>query len=100
MRFISIDFLRGIAAFGIVGCHLSLMPRTDGGALVTSLCDFNVGLFAALAGVLMSGVKESRGSFRRYEYGRLSFASIGNTRIVGSYNAADRSAIFGECCWW
>lgn len=27
MRFISIDFLRGIAAFGIVGCHLSLMPR-------------------------------------------------------------------------
>ena len=58
MRFISIDLLRGIAAFGIVGCHLSLSPRSDGGALVTSLCDFNVGLFAALAGFLMSGVKD------------------------------------------
>lgn len=57
MRLISIDLLRGIAAFGIVGCHLSLSPRSDGGALVTSLCDFNVGLFAALAGFLMSGVK-------------------------------------------
>ena len=58
MRFISLDLLRGIAAFGIVGCHLSLSPRSDGGALVTSLCDFNVGLFAALAGFLMSGVKD------------------------------------------
>ena len=57
MRFISLDLLRGIAAFGIVGCHLSLSPRTEGGVLVTSLCDFNVGLFAALAGFLMSGVK-------------------------------------------
>ena len=55
MRIISLDLLRGIAAFGIVGCHLSLSPRSDGGALVTSLCDFNVGLFAALAGFLMSG---------------------------------------------
>ena len=58
MRIISLDLLRGIAAFGIVGCHLSLSPRTEGGALVTSLCDFNVGLFAALAGFLMSGVKD------------------------------------------
>lgn len=58
MRLISLDLLRGIAAFGIVGCHLSLSPRTEGGALVTSLCDFNVGLFAALAGFLMSGVKD------------------------------------------
>ena len=58
MRIISLDLLRGIAAFGIVGCHLSLSPRSDGGALVTSLCDFNVGLFAALAGFLMTGVKD------------------------------------------
>ena len=57
MRLVSLDLLRGIAAFGIVGCHLSLSPRTEGGALVTSLCDFNVGLFAALAGFLMCGVK-------------------------------------------
>ena len=56
MRLNCFDLLRGVASFGIVGCHLSLSPRTEGGALVTSLCDFNVGLFAALAGFLMSGV--------------------------------------------
>lgn len=58
MRLVSLDLLRGIAAFGIVGCHLSLSSRTEGGALVTSLCDFNVGLFAALSGFLMGGVKD------------------------------------------
>ena len=58
MRNFGIDLLRGLAAFGIVGCHLSLPNRTDGGCLVTALCDFNVGLFAALAGFLMGGLKE------------------------------------------
>lgn len=58
-----LDLLRGIAAFGIVGCHLSLFPRTIGGNLVISLCDFNVGVFAALAGFLMWGAK---GSSREY----------------------------------
>lgn len=57
MRNFGIDVLRGLAAFGIVGCHLSLLDRTDAGCLVTALCDFNVGLFAAVAGFLMSGVK-------------------------------------------
>lgn len=55
MRIAGIDLLRGVAAFGIVGCHLSLAPRTAGGELVTALCDFNVGLFAAVAGFLMCG---------------------------------------------
>lgn len=57
MRNLGIDVLRGLAALGIVGCHLSLPERTDMGWLVTSLCDFNVGVFAAVAGFLMSGVK-------------------------------------------
>ena len=57
MRYDGIDLLRGLAAFGIVGCHLSLSERTDAGDLVTALCDFNVGVFAAVAGFLMSGVK-------------------------------------------
>ncbi len=57
MRYLGIDVLRGLAAFGIVGCHLSLLDRTDAGCLVTALCDFNVGVFAAVAGFLMSGVK-------------------------------------------
>lgn len=56
-RCIGIDLLRGIAAFGIIGCHLSLSPRTVGGDLVTALCNFNVGVFAAVAGFLMYGGK-------------------------------------------
>lgn len=48
-----LNLLRGIAAFGIVGCHLSLSPRTGGGEWVTALCDFNVALFAAISGFLM-----------------------------------------------
>lgn len=53
MRLNGLDWLRGIAAFGIVGCHLSLAPRTSGGEWATALCDFNVGLFAAISGFLM-----------------------------------------------
>ena len=58
MRYDGIDLLRGIAVFGIIGCHLSLPDRTDAGWLVTALCNFNVGLFAALAGFLMGGVND------------------------------------------
>lgn len=61
MRLTGIDFLRGMAALGIVGCHLSLAPRTAGGNLVTALCDFNVGLFAAVAGFLMCGRSDGKG---------------------------------------
>ena len=58
-KFHGLDLLRGIAAFGIVGCHLGLSQRTSGGAWVTALCNFNVGLFAAISGFLMnSGTKE------------------------------------------
>lgn len=48
-----ITLLRCVAAFFIVGCHLQLFPRTAGGAAITSLCDMNVGLFAAISGFLM-----------------------------------------------
>lgn len=53
-KFHGLDWLRGIAAFGIVGCHLGLSPRTLCGEWVTALCNFNVGLFAALSGFLMA----------------------------------------------
>lgn len=56
-----ITFLRAVAAFMIVGCHLQLLPRTTGGALVTSLCDMNVGLFAAISGFLMVWSLEKSG---------------------------------------
>ena len=73
MRYDGIDLLRGLAAVGIVGCHLSLPDRTDAGCLVTSLCDFNVGLFAAVAGFLMGGVKEAGGvrAYAKKRAGRL-----------------------------
>ena len=54
MKLISIDLLRGIAAFMIVGCHLVLSPRTDAASSITHFCNFAVGLFAALSGFLMS----------------------------------------------
>lgn len=54
MKHHGIDILRGIAAFGIVGCHLGLNERTSGGAWVTALCNFNVGMFAVISGFLMS----------------------------------------------
>lgn len=63
VRIAGIDLLRGIAAFGIVGCHLSLSPRTAGGEWVTVLCDFNVGVFAAIAGLLMGWKNEADGRF-------------------------------------
>ena len=65
MRYAGIDLLRGIAAFGIVGCHLSLAPRTGGGCLITALCNFNVGLFATVAGFLMYGGRRD-GSWLEY----------------------------------
>ena len=49
-----LELLRGIAAFGIVGCHLLISPRTELGTSVTSFCDLNVGIFAAVAGFLMA----------------------------------------------
>ena len=48
-----IILLRALAAFMIVGCHLQLYPRTACGEFATSLCDVNVGLFAAISGYLM-----------------------------------------------
>lgn len=53
VRNTGIGVLRGFAAFGIVGCHLSLAPMSQGGAILLSFCDCNVAIFAALAGYLM-----------------------------------------------
>lgn len=50
MRLCGIDFLRGIAAFGIVGCHLVLGPRTAAGEWVTHFCNMNVAVFGVIAG--------------------------------------------------
>ncbi len=46
----ALELLRGIAAFGIVGCHLSLSPTTDGAKALNLFCDMNVCLFALISG--------------------------------------------------
>ena len=50
MRLYGIDLLRGIAAFGIVGCHLSLSPKTAAASWLLHFCDMNVAVFAVVAG--------------------------------------------------
>lgn len=45
-----IDWLRIIAAFGIVGCHLDLARMTDGARWLKEFTDLNVGIFAVVAG--------------------------------------------------
>lgn len=44
------DWLRILAAFGIVGCHLALSDMTEGALFVKRFPDLNVGVFAAVAG--------------------------------------------------
>lgn len=58
----SIEFLRGLAAFGIVGCHLALTPMTESALQLRALCDMNVCLFAALSGYLMAEGEIRNGS--------------------------------------
>jgi len=53
MHFTGIDWLRGVAAFFIVGCHIGLLDRTEGGFALTHFCDMNVGVFAAISGFLL-----------------------------------------------
>lgn len=67
-----IDVLRGIAAFGIVGCHLLLLPMSNAGRSLTSFCDMNVGVFAALSGYLMAtGLKGTWGDYVQKRVSRI-----------------------------
>ncbi len=47
---IGVEWLRAIAAFGIVGCHLCLSNMTSASLWLGSFTDLNVGVFAMLAG--------------------------------------------------
>ena len=67
-RRVEFDLLRGIAAFGIVGCHLLLSPRTASASALTSFCDLNVGVFGALAGFMMFG--RTSGGWLEYSWKR------------------------------
>lgn len=53
-RYVGFDWLRFIAAIGIVGCHLALPNMTDGAWWIKQFTDLNVGVFAAIAGFFMA----------------------------------------------
>ena len=106
-RLVGFDFLRGVAAFGIVGCHLLLSPRTGAGTLVTGLCDMNVGAFAALSGYLMAFgrwngwgdyVKKRAGRilpvYAVWTVGYLIFAALFQIMEDGAINARYGDPIF------
>lgn len=52
MRYTNLDWLRSLAVFGIVGCHLALDSMTSAARIPLVYTDINVGLFAMLAGFL------------------------------------------------
>ena len=60
-RNLAIELLRGMAALGIIGCHLSLSPMTDGAKALNLFCDMNVCLFASISGWCLaeSGLRRS-----------------------------------------
>ena len=52
-HYFGLDWLRGVSAFFIVGCHIGLIDRTPMGTALTHFCDLNVGVFAAISGFLL-----------------------------------------------
>lgn len=54
MRYVGVDILRGVAAFFIIGCHLTLSPRTAAACAITHYCNMFVGVFAAVSGFLLA----------------------------------------------
>ena len=90
MRYNGLQLLRGIAAFGIVGCHITLLERTQAGAFLLSFCDLNVGVFAAISGFLMA----SERSVGWGEYVKKRAARILPTYLVWSVIFLVASAVF------
>lgn len=63
MRFQGLTLLKGIAAFGIVGCHLFLAPMTRAAESLLHFCDLGVALFGAMSGFfLMMSYTQKEGS--------------------------------------
>lgn len=80
----SFDLLRGIAAFGIVACHLGLSPMTSAAWNIRWTGDMFVGLFAAMSGYLMNAPEPSdvrRGTMRSW----LDYAKTRAARLLIPY---------------
>lgn len=60
MKYRGLDWLKGIAAIFIVGCHVTLSPRTPAAEWTTHFCNTFVGVFAAVSGFLLSASLEKK----------------------------------------
>lgn len=65
-HFYGIDWIRGIAAVGIVGCHLDLPGMTEGAWWLKRFTDLNVGVFAVIAGFFAAGSMLRSASWREF----------------------------------
>ena len=65
-HFYGIDWIRGIAAIGIVGCHLDLVGLTAGALWLKRFTDLNVGVFAVIAGFFAAGSMARSVSWRDF----------------------------------
>lgn len=54
MKFEGIGLVRGISAVFIVGCHLALLPNTQGAEYILHFCNMFVGVFGAISGFLLA----------------------------------------------
>lgn len=90
LRNVGIELLRGLASFGIVGCHITLLERTQAGACLLSLCDLHVGMFAAISGFLMASGR----SVGWDEYAKKRAVRILPTYVVWSVVFLVASAVF------
>lgn len=107
-RLVGFDFLRGVAAFGIVGCHLMLSPRTQSATLITGLCDMNVGLFAALSGYVMAyGHWDGWGAYVIKRAQRILPVYVTWTVVYlvlsATFQVLDGGVVnarYGNLCWW
>ncbi len=63
MKYSGLSLLRGVAAFGIVGCHLFLAPMTSTAFALLHFCDLNVAIFGAISGFLLLMSYERRSSW-------------------------------------
>lgn len=107
-RLVGFDFLRGVAALGIVGCHLMLSPRTQSATLITGLCDMNVGLFAALSGYVMAyGHWDGWGAYAIKRAQRILPVYVTWTVVYlvlsATYQVLDGGVVnarYGNLCWW
>lgn len=91
MRFAGLDLLRGIAAFGIVACHLMLFPSTVVAERLVSFCDFFVAVFAAISGFVMTD-KIWEQSF--FDYAKKRAERILPAYLFGSFVYVVMSAAF------